>query len=54
MPKSNLEMGGGGGGGKVSPKNLLALWALVWSKNKEVAWAPPLDPPIQMHHAGLQ
>ena len=66
MPKTDLEIRGGGGGGKGLPKNFfgpLALpwvpevflaWASVWSKNKGVAWAPPLDPPIQMHHAGLQ
>ena len=42
MPKTDLEIRGEGGGGS------------VWSKNKGVAWAPPLDPPMQMHHAGLQ
>ena len=51
MPKTDLEIRGGGKG---LPKNFFGPLASVWSKNKGVAWAPPLDPPIQMHHAGLQ
>ena len=34
------------GGGAVSKKNVSALWASVWSKNKGGGRPPPLDPPL--------
>ena len=59
MPNPDLEITGGpghpdpeitkgGGGGTVSKIVFSALRASVWSKNREGARAPTLDPPLSM------
>ena len=53
-PDLQIRWGRGGhpdpdirGGGAVSKKNVSALWASVWSKNKGGGGRPPpLDPPL--------